>query len=139
MKKIVVDDDFRFDGESKTIGEFNINNIIAEHAEPQEKSGDGVLLEIGDEESVVQIEREIKLFEKLDSNNTTVQDFEHGKGSSEGGLPLGNIGESHIIDKMNVVVDNSPFASSTEAANSLSEGLIRYLIQFQLGNFMDQL
>lgn len=106
--------------ESKPVGELNGDNIIEERVKTQKESGNGVVSESLDGESTVEFERELKFFEKVDAS---VEHVEPQKENDDGLLPEHHNDECHVIDKTNVVVDSSPFGSSTEAVNSFCECL----------------
>ncbi|CAI9087898.1 OLC1v1022089C1 [Oldenlandia corymbosa var. corymbosa] len=97
------------------------NSIASEEllkdVDPQKESDNGVLSQPVNEEAIIPIETKSEPSEKLDEISA-VQSIEHGTDSSDNVIV-----ESHVKDNMNVVLDNSPFASSTEAANMLPEGL----------------
>nr|XP_027089113.1 uncharacterized protein LOC113710356 [Coffea arabica] len=106
--------------EPKPAGELNGNSISEERVKIQKESGNGVASESLDGESTLEVEKELKLFEKV---NASVEHVEPQKEHNDGVLTERRNDECRFIDKTNVVVDSSPFGSSAEAVNSFCEGL----------------
>ncbi|KAL3520093.1 hypothetical protein ACH5RR_018242 [Cinchona calisaya] len=122
VEEAVVDESVvQIEKEPKLASELIGKNIIEEHVEARKDSGGGVVSQSVDEESPVEIGRELKVFEKLDVS--VEHDDPRKESTSDAVLPESHNDEYHVIDKTNVVVDYSLFGSSAEAVNSFSEGL----------------